>query len=914
MLSIRKHLKLWKVLFLCTLMAVLIGVPITTISAKTTNAQRGWLKKTLDYCAKLDKSDYTTASWTALQKEIKEANAVYKLTSKTDKEYSSARDELEVAKSNLQFITSTKKKSPLPYRQLTVNEIVKEMGAGWNLGNTLDGHTGFVPSETIWQSTVTTKAFIKAVHDSGFNTVRIPVTWGTKIDDDNNYTIDENWISRVEDIVDYCIAQDMYVIINLHHDGAEQAGWIRVASDDIDPVYEKFEHVWRNIAERFKNYDEHLIFESMNEVTGGGHKSEEHDIQVIMNLNQIFVNVVRSTGSNNSERWLSVPGRYTNIDTSTDPKLGFDLPKDIVKNRLFVSVHHYDFFFGLLDNMTKTKWSTEENNTLSNLLNKVVVRFTSKGIPVILGEYGALNKNNTKDRALQYEAFARINQFDGVVGCVWDTGDYNFKKKPDYSYSLFDRKTGEKLYPTLTDAIMRGTYLPGKADLSDIVMNVKVKKITEITLSDTSLSMIIGDSKKVTTEVKPSDANDVILWKTSDPTIATVSNGYVRARGIGTTTIKAFTQSGSLEKVITVVVNKKSSKNPCTAIVAKDSYEIAKGKNIKLEVSLQPSNTDDYVTYKSSDEAIATVSTLGKVVGCSAGTTYITITASNGLTKVVKINVTEGDNSKELSVALNVYFNDSKNAYYANETGKSIKITGDGQYTVVFDIAQDLSKKGKSSGVTSLTDLTAIYIKDYNVTLGKTSKSPITACNIMYDKIVVDGKELTITQKAPKSAIKSSGVLDTNDPFNSWEGSSVKEVKVSNHILNIDGFVNPKRVEVTFTISGLKFQGENSTTQKVVKTIPVESINASSTEAVVLNNIGDTIEVTALVTPVNATSGVAFVSSNSSIVAVDTNAVSVDPKTGKATIKLTAMSNGTVTITAYTNEGFKTTFQVTVGK
>ena len=112
----------------------------------------------------------------------------------------------------------------LPYRVLTGEQLTQEMGMGWNLGNTMDGHTGFTPNETLWQNVRTTKELMKAVHDLGFNTVRIPVTWGTMIDDENGYAIDEKWLGRVQDIVDYAIEQDMYVIVNIHHDGAEQSG------------------------------------------------------------------------------------------------------------------------------------------------------------------------------------------------------------------------------------------------------------------------------------------------------------------------------------------------------------------------------------------------------------------------------------------------------------------------------------------------------------------------------------------------------------------------------------------------------------------------------------------------------------------------------------------------------------------
>ena len=147
----------------------------------------------------------------------------------------------------------------MPFREMTADEMVAEMGSGWNLGNTMDGHTGFTPNETLWQNVETTQALLKTVHDLGFNTVRVPVTWGTMIDDENGYAINETWMSRVQDIVDYCVNMNMYVIINIHHDGAEQSGWLRVGADDQAPVQEKFEAVWRHIAERFKDYDEHVI-------------------------------------------------------------------------------------------------------------------------------------------------------------------------------------------------------------------------------------------------------------------------------------------------------------------------------------------------------------------------------------------------------------------------------------------------------------------------------------------------------------------------------------------------------------------------------------------------------------------------------------------------------------------------------
>jgi riboflavin synthase alpha subunit len=135
-------------------------------------------------------------------------------------------------------------------------------------------------------------------------------------------------------------------------------------------------------------------------------------------------------------------------------------------------------------------------------------------------------------------------------------------------------------------------------------------------------------------------------------------------------------------------------------------------------------------------------------------------------------------------------------------------VAEDGQYTVTFDCAADLSAGAVSAGVTGLNNLTAIYIKDQAVTDGEQKKSNLASCDIRYDSITVDGVELTLNQSESKSALKSSGIFDTNDPFNSWDGSAVDEVEVKSHVLNlaVDGVENPQSVTVTFTLSNLVFE------------------------------------------------------------------------------------------------------------
>lgn len=167
------------------------------------------------------------------------------------------------------------------------------------------------------------------------------------------------------------------------------------------------------------------------------------------------------------------------------------------------------------------------------------------------------------------------------------------------------------------------------------------------------------------------------------------------------------------------------------------------------------------------------------------------------------------DLNSVLLLALNVMYNDAESAYYGNEVGPVVQVTGDGQYTVTFDCATDLSDAAKMAGVKGLKYLTSIYIKDYAVTSGKLGASNLTACNIKYDKIVVDGVELTITSSEAKNGIKTSGIFDTNDPINSWDGSAVAEVEIIDeeaHVLNLTTGDSPQKIEITFTISGLTFK------------------------------------------------------------------------------------------------------------
>lgn len=868
------------------------------------------LKMSLDYADQMVESKYQAASWATFQTQLTSAHGVYDNSSSNETQLDTARASLEKVKSNLLFVNSTDTGNPLPFRQLSNSNVLSEMGAGINLGNTLDGHSGFTPSETAWQSVVTTKKIIKSMHDAGFNTVRIPVTWGNMIDEKDGYKINSNWMNRVQEIVDYCVSQDMYAIINIHHDGAEQSGWLRVAADDIDTVYEEFECVWRNIAEYFKDYDEHLIFESMNEITcmEGDDKNSAnaiaYDTPIIVNLNQIFVNVVRSTGSNNSKRWLAAVAHYANAGNAT----GFAMPTDSynTQNALMFAAHIYK-------SSTNTTWTYAQVYEVVNNLKTMASKFK---VPMYLGEYGtrtytqAGTESGYNDVARAYfsEIVHKACQQAGCVPVVWDQGCGTKGEKETGLFHYWARSTCDSLFKSITDAMMRGTYLPLSTknkswDFTDIKEGVTVTDITEITPSASEVSLNPGDVQTLTVSTAPSGTNDIVLWSTDDDSVATVFNGMIRAKGMGTTKIHVYSQSGSITKEISVKVNPNKSATAVTSITTdKDVYEITKGSSDTIKTSVLPNATADLLTYSTSNDKVASVNASGKIIATEVGTAFITITASSGITKVVKVKVVSQIKTDEIKLALHVLYNDASLKYYGTEIGNYVTVKGNGQYTVEFDLETGISSAGRKAGITALKNLTAVYIKDYDITSGVLTKSMTKKAYIKYDRVVVNGDtELTITDTSTVSAMNGS-ILDTGGPLNGWDGNKVKEVSTSSNTVNFTGLTVTK-MAVTFTLSSVEWRADD------VKVVTSETLTSTEKD-IQIDQIGATKEITANVSPKETNALVSFVSSDRSV--VDVNSTAMAPTTGKAKATLTAVGAGTATVTAYTDDGLTLEYNVTV--
>ncbi len=367
--------------------------------------------------------------------------------------------------------------------ELDQDEITAAMGMGWNLGNQLEASSNKVPNETVWGNPTIREDLIKSVKEQGFNTIRIPVSYLSKIGDAPDYTIDSAWLDRIQEVVDYVVDNDMFAIVNMHGDGyyTVDGGWLLCVDENQDEIKAKYEAVWTQIADRFKDYDEHLIFESMNEEFDNTYGNPDPvGYENINAYNQIFVDAVRKTGSNNTRRWLLMPGWNTNIDYIAGD-YGFEIPDDSLceadGKRIMISVHYYDpynFTLDENDSSAKTQWgkyATEDYDSwgqedyVDSQMKKMYDKFVSQGYPVVIGELGVQDKTHLSEVQYAYRCYwieyvVKAAKDNGCVPVYWDNG-YNGKN----GYALFERVTGKVLYPEIIEGMMRAINSEGDYDI-----------------------------------------------------------------------------------------------------------------------------------------------------------------------------------------------------------------------------------------------------------------------------------------------------------------------------------------------------------------------------------------------------------------------------------------------------------------
>lgn len=321
-------------------------------------------------------------------------------------------------------------------RDISTPELVSEMKIGWNLGDTLDvcvadrdgdGAVNETPAdgesvdETLWGNVKTTPELFEQLKDDGINAVRIPVTWRDHLGDAPDYKIDKDWLERVQEVVDYAIKQDMYVIINVHHDGGgdpDFGAWIRSAAWDYDEFEVKYTALWTQIAESFKDYSDKLIFESMNEVGFDG-IPQNKAYELLTQINQLFVDIVRGSGGNNEQRHLLIAGYWTDTEMTCSSK--YELPDDPA-GRLMVSVHYYTPWEFCTTNVQQSWGSTGEVQRMKNDVRKLRETFVDNGIPVIIGEYGTGTGNDKASRIYFAEMLTKLCADAGIPCFYWDNG------------------------------------------------------------------------------------------------------------------------------------------------------------------------------------------------------------------------------------------------------------------------------------------------------------------------------------------------------------------------------------------------------------------------------------------------------------------------------------------------------------
>jgi endoglucanase len=338
-------------------------------------------------------------------------------------------------------------------RAITSMELVREMGIGWNLGNTLDALGG----ETAWGNPPTTQAMIQAIADAGFKSMRIPVTWRQHFGPAPDYVIDTTWMDRVQQIVDWALGAGLYAIVNMHHDGStdtSKGAWIRNASKDCKGVLAQYRALWAQIAARFREHGDHLVFESMNEV-GFDDLPAPTAYALLNRFNTEFVRLVRGSGGNNRERHLLIAGYNTDIDrTLSAAATGLAMPND---SRCILSIHYYTPYQFCINGKPSTWGSPGEINALLGQLAKLKTNFVDQGIPVILGEYGVASSTEAASRVFWIEYVTKTAFDYGIAPHLWDAGGVGGE---------FDRMRLTWRTPGLHEALLRAAsgapYTPTK--------------------------------------------------------------------------------------------------------------------------------------------------------------------------------------------------------------------------------------------------------------------------------------------------------------------------------------------------------------------------------------------------------------------------------------------------------------------
>lgn len=447
-------------------------------------------------------------------------------------------------------------------------EIVKEMGVGWNLGNTFDSininTTNELNYETGWGNPKTTKAMIDKIADAGFSTIRIPVSWHPHVDSSLN--ISSAWMNRVKTVVDWAIDDGLYVIINIHHDNDIRSGknnYFYPSSAHLTTSKNYVTKIWNQVSTTFKSYDDHLIFETLNEPRLIGHSNEwwfntsnpgsdvNDAISCINTLNQAAVNTIRATGGNNKTRLIMCPGYDASVDGAAVS--GYKIPTDSA-NMIAVSVHGYTPYNFAGEGNGTAVYSRTVKSGITSLFTSLKNNVLSKGYPVVMGEFGAVDKNNTADRVNWITDYLAAASALDIPCVIWDNGGFlaSGSKQYDDKYGILNRRTLTFPNQTYVNAMLANA-VKKIGSLNNAEVSVKYSAYTY------SGSAITPDSRNGANEFTVK-FNGKTLTKGTDYTVSYKNNVNV---GVATAT---FTGKGKYEGSKTLQFVIKPAKNSITSL------------------------------------------------------------------------------------------------------------------------------------------------------------------------------------------------------------------------------------------------------------------------------------------------------------------------------------------------------------
>lgn len=369
-------------------------------------------------------------------------------------------------------------------RDMTTMEIVRDMGVGINLGNTFESCGDWIAQwgdgtpksyETAWGSPEITQDMIQGYADEGFGVIRIPVAWSNMMGE--NYTISSEYLARVKQVVDWSLDTGMYVILNIHYDN----GWWSDFPTKKDECMKKYTRVWEQLTDAFGDYDDKLMFESLNEEGGwdsvwnqwtGTEDQKKQSYALLNEINQKFVDIVRSSGKNNAERHLLIAGYKTDVALTCDPL--FEMPEDSA-GRCAVSVHYYTPSpFAILEEdadwaKMRSTWGTDEDfKELDNNMTMLKTTFIDNGIPVIIGEYGCPKKNKDADSVRLFLSSVCETAYENqLCPVLWDISELHYDRN---NCKMYDEELKNSIMSVVETKTIKGDINgDGQFNIADAV-------------------------------------------------------------------------------------------------------------------------------------------------------------------------------------------------------------------------------------------------------------------------------------------------------------------------------------------------------------------------------------------------------------------------------------------------------------